>query len=178
MSSAHVRSLTHARYTTYSIGQCPETTSLGRFGLRRWLNRCHPIAEQRTPATDPAAPIEAGEILVQHDLEARGIALRSDDRRPREEKVPDAKPALAIGRQYRRLVADPVIVPALDRDAVVNADVLDGMRLPPGLLHCGEHRGRRQARVGAWEDVLVHEQCPDEVLRAKAATEARPLKAK
>src|SRR5690606_11118446 len=82
---------------------------------------------------DPATAVEVIQVLVQHHLEAGGVALLGDDGRPREEEVPDAVPALAVGRDDRVLVADPVIVPALDRVGVVHADVVDAERLPARL---------------------------------------------
>src|SRR5690606_620335 len=52
---------------------------------------------------DPPAAVVAVEVLVQHDLEAGGVALLGDDRRPGQEEVPDAEPALAVGRDHRVL---------------------------------------------------------------------------
>src|SRR6187551_2340108 len=113
---------------------------------RRRLDRGHAIPEADLALSDPAEAVVRVEVLVQDDLEAGRVALVADDRRPREEEVPDAEPALAVGREDRGLVAEPVVVPAADRPAVVRADVLDRVRLPAGLLHLLEHRRGAEAR--------------------------------
>ena len=75
-------------------------TRYGKLLLCRDLLGCRErpgaIPEHDRSTTDPAEAIERVEILVQHDLEAGGVALLRDDRRPGEEQVPDAEPALAV----------------------------------------------------------------------------------
>ena len=54
------------------------------------------VAEDGLLLLDPTRAVVVVEVLVHHDLEARGVALLRDDRRPGEEEVPDAVPALAV----------------------------------------------------------------------------------
>ena len=89
--------------------------------------------------------------------------------------MPDAEPALAVLRENRGAVAQPVVVPVSDRQAVVRAHVFDRVRLPARLLHRRQHRRRTQARVGAREDVLVHEQAPDQIFGTQSTAQSSPL---
>src|SRR5262249_55752399 len=81
------------------------------------------LAERRRADEDPA--IEPVEVLVREDLEARRVSLEADARRPAEEEVPQAEPTLAVALLDLGFVREPVLVPLLDRDRVVDADVLE-----------------------------------------------------
>src|SRR5688500_3585028 len=76
------------------------------------------VAERRL--VEELLAVERVQVLVAEDLEARRVALHRDAPRPREEEVPEAVPTLAVGREDLLLRRDPVLVPLLDGDGVVN----------------------------------------------------------
>lgn len=58
------------------------------------------------------------------------------------------------------LVGDPVLVPAVDRGGVVHAEDVDLLDLEAGSFDLVDDPPERAGRVGAGEDVFVHEQAP------------------
>ncbi len=83
---------------------------------------------------NPDLPIEGLAVFVADDLETGGVSLGGDMDRPAQEDLPEAEPVDAIFRLHCGLVAHPVVVPAIDRDRVVDADVLNRVDLETGLL--------------------------------------------
>lgn len=65
------------------------------------------------------------EVLDHHHLVARRAALAGRNRRPSEEELPDAVPALAKLGRDRVGVAEPVAVPPPQGARVVDADGVD-----------------------------------------------------
>ena len=61
-------------------------------------------------------------------------------------------------------VAEPVAVPAPERSGVVHANGVNALDLEAGALAPVDDEAKRGARVSAGEDVLVHEETPDEIL--------------
>ena len=83
-----------------------------------------------------------------------------DDGRPREEEHPEAVPAVPIRLDDFVLVADPVLVPAPDRRAVMHAEHVDVLHLEPGRLDLVYDPTERARRVSTREDVFAHEETP------------------
>ena len=86
-------------------------------------------------------PVERVEVLVARELVARGTTCPRDERGPRQEEVEDPVPPLAVLFHDLVLVGDPVLVPLLEGERVVDADVVDlsdescvhGQKLVPPL---------------------------------------------
>ena len=55
------------------------------------------------------------------------------------------------------LVRHPVLVPAVDRGGVVHAEDVDGLDLEAGRFDLVDDPSEGARRIGAGEDVLVHE---------------------
>lgn len=73
-------------------------------------------------------------------------------------------PTATVLGDYFFLVADPVAVPSPQRSGVVHTDSVDSLDLKTGTLQAVDDEVERRGSVGTGEDVLVHEQAPDEVL--------------
>lgn len=96
------------------------------------------------------------------------------------------------------LIRDPVFVPAVDSGRVMDAQDIDRLHLETSVLKLGNNRTRmrqssnnggkdkgrthatdnpvqRAARISTREDVLVHEQAPNEILVLPARTETSDL---
>lgn len=58
------------------------------------------------------------------------------------------------------LVGDPVLVPAVDRGRVVHTKDVDLLDLEAGSFDLVDDPSERAGRVGAGEDVFIHEQAP------------------
>lgn len=58
------------------------------------------------------------------------------------------------------LVGDPVLVPAIDRGRVVHTEDVDLLDLEAGSFDLVDDPPERAGRVGARENVFVHEQAP------------------
>ncbi len=147
----------------------------------------------RGVAGDAQNARERVQVLVERDLEDRRAALaahivsdhvhtfrqrkhvpRSDGGR-REEVEPDAVPAVTVLLHDLVLVADPVLVPAPEGGRVVDAEDVDVLDLEAGGLELIDDPAERAGGVGAGEDVLVHEETPDEVLVLPGGTETGDL---
>lgn len=75
-----------------------------------------------------------------------------------------AEPSLAVLSLNLVLVTHPVPVPAPEGGRVVDTDGINGLDLEAGTLKAVNHEAKRSRGIGTGEDVLVHEQTPDEVL--------------
>lgn len=75
-----------------------------------------------------------------------------------------AEPSLAVLGLNLVTVAEPVSVPAPESSRVVNANGVDALDLEAGALELVDNPAKRSGSVGAGEDVLGHEQTPDEIL--------------
>ena len=136
------------------------------------------------------------DILDKGDLIAGGGSLSRNDSRVREKVLPDLskhttrqsptqkdrsrikthpEPLLAVLCLDLVLVGEPVAVPAPDGGGVVHADGVDALDLEADALEAADEEPKRRAGVGAGEDVLVHEQAPNQVLVLPAAAQARDL---
>ena len=103
------------------------------------------------------------------------IYIPRDDGRVRKEEDPDAVPTLAVDLDHLVLVADPVPVPAPDGRRVVHAEDIDILNLEASCLHLVDDpaEGTRGVRTG--EDVLVHEEAPNEILILPRGTDTGDL---
>jgi hypothetical protein len=106
---------------------------------------------------DPMVRIQ---VLVQRELEHTGTATAADDDRPREEEHPDAVPAFAVLGNDRLPVRHPVLVPPVDRCAVVYAEDVDVLHLEADGFELVDDPAERAGGVGTGEDVFVHEETP------------------
>src|SRR5689334_15351080 len=102
-----------------------------------------PEVDEAAALADPALPLEGGAVLVADQLEGGGSATLGDERRPGEEDLPQPEPALAVGVHHRVAVAQPVAVPALDGERVVDADVLHAVDLEARALEIVAHEAER-----------------------------------
>lgn len=121
------------------------------------------------------------DVLDQGDLPAGRAALAGDDGRVGEEKLPDldcgqlsskhryhgdtyAEPLLAVLGLDVLLVGHPVSVPMPNSSRVVHANGINVLDLKASALELVDDKSERGTGVGTGEDVLVHEQTPDEIL--------------
>lgn len=75
-------------------------------------------------------------------------------------------------------VAEPVTVPSPKGRRVVNTNGVDALDLPSGRLELINVGAERGGGVGTREDVLVHEETPDEVLVLPGLAQTRDLHVK
>lgn len=75
-----------------------------------------------------------------------------------------AEPSFAVLGLNLVLVAHPVPVPAPEGGRVVDTDGVNSLDLEAGTLKAVNDEAKRSRGIGTGEDVLVHEQTPDEVL--------------
>ena len=150
----------------------------------------------RGVAGDAEDARERIQVLVERDLEERRAALavrwstthtvrsnynghvpRSDGGRG-EEVEPYTVPAVAVSLDDLVLVADPVLVPAPEGSRVVHAEDIDVLDFEAGRLNLVDDptKGARGVRTG--EDILVHEEAPDEVFVLPRRTDAGDLEDK
>jgi len=121
-------------------------------------------SEDAEVALDAVNAVEGVEVLVHGDLEDGGRALAGGDGGPGKEPGPDAVPADAVLGLDLVLVAQPVEVPAVERSRVVDTEDIDILDLKAGRLELGGDPAKRARRIGAGEDILVHEEAPKEIL--------------
>lgn len=87
-------------------------------------------------------------------------------------------PSLSILGDDLVLVADPVAIPSPQGSRVVNTDSVETLDFKTGTFQLIDDESERSASVGTREDVLVHEQTPDQILILPAFTETRDLQEK
>eukprot|EP00754_Rhynchopus_humris_P009009 Rhum_TRINITY_DN13917_c0_g1::Rhum_TRINITY_DN13917_c0_g1_i2::g.65975::m.65975 len=136
------------------------------------------VAESHVLLRRVLAPPVTGvlvQVLVHADLVARRAALAGGDRRPRQEDLPQPEQTRRVLVLHRGTVAHPVVVPRVQRVAVVAADRLHGVHLEPGELALLDVPVQRRRRVGTREDVLGHEQAPRDVLPVRALAQTSDL---
>lgn len=104
------------------------------------------------------------DVLDEGKLPAGGTTLARSDGRGSQEVLPDAEPALAVLGLDLVLVAHPVPVPAPESSGVVNTDSVNSLDLEAGALKLVDDEAERGGGISTREDVLIHEQTPDEVL--------------
>jgi hypothetical protein len=86
-----------------------------------------------------------------------------------------AEPALAVLGLHLVAVGHPVTVPPPEGGRVVNTDGVDVLDLESGRLQLVDEEAERGRCIGTREDVLVHEQAPNEILVLPRATQTRNL---
>lgn len=119
--------------------------------------------------------VEAVEVLVKSDLEHGRRSLAGDNGRVGKEVGPDPVPPGAVLCGNDVLVRQPVLVPPVNSRAVVNAKNVDRLDLESGTLKLVDDPAEIEGRVGSGEDVLVHEDTPDEVLELPLLAETCDL---
>ena len=85
-------------------------------------------------AADPLSAVKLIFVLIANDLEAGRITLLGNINRPTQENFPAAEPPLAVFREYRFLVALPIVIPELNSLRVMDADILDAVNFKSGFL--------------------------------------------
>ena len=133
-------------------------------------------------------------VFNQSNLVASSGTLARDDRGVCEEELPDlwtglvlfhldgvalqsaySEPSVAILGLHLLSVRHPVSIPPPQGSRVVDADGIDPFDLEAGTLKLVDEPSQRRRSVGAREDVLVHEQTPDEVLILPGFTQSSNL---
>jgi len=115
------------------------------------------------------------DVLNQGELPAGGTTLAGSDGRGSQEVLPDAEPALAVLGLDFVLVAHPVPVPTPESGRVVDTDGVNSLDLEAGTLKTVHNKAKRGTGIRTGEDVLVHEQTPDEVLVLPGLAETSDL---
>lgn len=103
------------------------------------------------------------EILVQRELEDASAALPRDDGAVGEEEDPDAVPAFTILSNNLLSVINPVQVPLPNGGAIVDTQDIDVLDLKTGCFNLPDDPPKRAGGISTWEDILVHEETPNEV---------------
>ena len=120
------------------------------------------------------------EVLHQRDLVASRRTLARDDRGVGEEELPDLRRRQSFVRHtglrytysecsvailaFNLLsVRHPILIPFPQRGRVVYANGVDPFDLKPSSLELVDKPPQRCRSIGAGENVLVHEETPDEV---------------
>lgn len=67
-------------------------------------------------------------------------------------------------------------MPSLNGLAVMDGDVFDRVDLELDFLHVLLHGRSTKARIGPWEDELVHEKAPNQIFGSHRTSQASPLK--
>lgn len=119
--------------------------------------------------------VEAVDVLVENNLVASSATLASNDGGRGKEELPDAEPPLAILGNDLVLVGEPVPVPSPEGSRVVDTNGINTLNFPAGLLALVNVETERSGSVSAGEDVLVHEQTPDEILKLPRLAETSDL---
>ena len=89
-----------------------------------------------------------------------------DDCRHGQEIDPDPVPPVTVLLDNLVLVADPVLVPAIDSCRVVNAKNIDVFNLKSSGLDLVDDPSERTRGICTGEDVLVHEDTPTQLERS------------
>lgn len=115
------------------------------------------------------------DVLDEGKLPAGSTTLAGGDGRRSKEVLPDAEPALSVLSLNLVLVAHPVSVPAPEGGRVVDTDGVNTLDLEASALKTVDNEAKRGRGIGTGEDVLVHEQTPDEVLILPGLAETSDL---
>lgn len=119
--------------------------------------------------------MEGVQVFVQRKLEHTATSLPANDRRPCQEQSPNPPPFLAIFLLDLLLMLGPVDVPLPERSAVVDTKHVDRADLKPSTLHLRDDPAKTAARIRTGEDVLVHEQAPDQIFKVPRLPEPSNL---
>ena len=118
---------------------------------------------------------EISDVLVAQDLEASGLSFFGYEARPGEEEAPESEPPITVGLHDGVFVGQPVVVPLLECDRVVVADVFDRMDFESGGFEVVGNPGQLPCSIGPREDVFGHEETKSEVFFAAIDLGARHL---
>lgn len=84
-------------------------------------------------------------------------------------------PSLAVFSLNLLAVADPVTVPAPEGGGVVDTNGVDGLDFETSSLQTVDNKAQGGASVSTGEDVLVHEETPDQILVLPGLAETSDL---
>lgn len=115
------------------------------------------------------------DVLDEGKLPAGSTTLAGGDGGSSKEVLPDAEPALSVLGLNLVLVTHPVSVPAPEGGRVVDTDGVNTLDLETSALKTVDDEAKRGRSVSTGEDVLVHEETPDEVLVLPGLAETSDL---
>lgn len=116
-----------------------------------------------------------GSKEVLPDLRACLLACRDTSHARQQDMGTHPEPSLAVLGLDLLAVAHPVSVPPPESGRVVNADGVNVLDFEASALKLVDEETKRGRSVGAGEDVLVHEETPDEILVLPGLPEAGNL---
>lgn len=124
-------------------------------GGRRWWSRLGSI------------PISVASVSMGSASAACGTMV------PRRIIYPE--PAIAVFSHDLLPIRDPIPVPPPQGSRVMHPDRVDALDLEPGAFQLIDEPAQRRRRIRPREDVLVHEQAPDEILILPGLPQPRDL---
>jgi hypothetical protein len=142
---------------------------------------------------DAISAVGGVDILDERDLVACCSSLAGDDRGVGEEVFPDLR-SVSIARTTEKTfltyaeplstilslnlltVAHPVSVPSPERSRVVNTNSIETLDFKAGALQAADVEAERCRCIGTREDVLAHEETPNEILVLPSLSQASDLK--
>lgn len=137
--------------------------SAGKLAVADVLDRRLASTRETELGLDSLDTVGGVDVLDESELPAGCAALAGDDCGVGEEVFPDPEPSLAIFGFNLVAVGHPVSVPAPQSGRVVHADGVDALYFKAGTLELVNYEAERSASVRSREDVLVHEQTPDQI---------------
>ena len=107
--------------------------------------------------------VGAIDVLDQRDLEAGRATLSRDDGGVCQEVFPDPEPSSAVLRLDFVLVRHPVPVPPPQSRGIVHTHGIHALDFETSPFELVDHEAQRRRSIGAREDVLVHEEPPNQI---------------
>lgn len=97
---------------------------------------------------DTLNAMEGIQVFVKRNLEDRGTTLSADDDTVRKEERPDPIPPLAVSLDDSLLIANPVLVPAIDGGRIVNTKDVNVLDFKAGTLELHDTLTKEQLDTG------------------------------
>ena len=107
--------------------------------------------------------VNSVEVLAEQELETTGTTLTSDNNRRSQKVFPDSEPFLAVLGNDLFAVAHPVAVPEPKSGRVVDTNVVERNDFKASTFKLVDDPANRSGSIGTRENVLVHEETPDQV---------------
>ena len=86
-----------------------------------------------------------------------------------------SEPSVTILGLNLLAVCHPVSVPSPESGGVMDTDSINALDLKTSTFKLVDEESKRSRRVSTWENILVHEKTPDEILVLPALTETSNL---
>lgn len=116
------------------------------------------------------------QVLAELNLETSGRTLTRDDGRVSQKVLPDSVPLLTVLRHNLFLVGSPVAVPSPQGSRVVDTNGINVDDFKTSALELVHDPSQGSRGIGTGENVLVHEQTPDQVLVLPRLSQSSVLK--